>query len=234
MVHCRFTVENSRCGRGLCQVRGQEWNGFQCLVSGGKTRVFKWQCEEEEGSNIHTADNTTVCWPVFTVHTPRSESSHGMAVRKVRVFTRTNNSELSTGRVMVQSGVGDAGVDASVTVSHISDGEAVSVNNKPGKKNPGKFRFCRPLSKSSTKGRPVQSDLSSSGSSPSSLSQVVVGTSVGSCFTLQSNTTEPPLWTTLYSGWFRMRVGSDETAGKNTRTENVNGFLLFKNTIFRI
>lgn len=55
------------------------------------------------------------------------------------------------------------------------------------------------------------SDLSSSGSSPSSLSQVMVGTSEGSCFTLHSNTTDLPLWTTLYSGCFRIRVGSDGT-----------------------
>lgn len=54
-----------------------------------------------------------------------------------------------------------------------------------------------------------RSDLSSSGSSPSSFSQVMVGVSVGSCFTLHSNTTDRPLWTTLYSGCFRILVGSD-------------------------
>lgn len=60
-------------------------------------------------------------------------------------------------------------------------------------------------------------DLSSSGSSPASFSQVMVGVSVGSCFTLHSNTTERPLWTTLYSGCFRILVGSDGKISKRFR-----------------
>lgn len=50
--------------------------------------------------------------------------------------------------------------------------------------------------------------LSSSGSSPSFFSHVIVGKSEGSCFTLHSKSTFPFLWTTLYSGCFRIRVGS--------------------------
>lgn len=50
--------------------------------------------------------------------------------------------------------------------------------------------------------------LSSSGSSPLSFSQVMVGMRVGSCLTLHSNAALIPLWTTLYSGCFSIRVGS--------------------------
>lgn len=56
--------------------------------------------------------------------------------------------------------------------------------------------------------KPHKSHLSSSGSSSSSLSQIVVGTSVESCFTLHSNTTDFPLWMTLSSRCLSKRVGS--------------------------
>lgn len=64
---------------------------------------------------------------------------------------------------------------------------------------------------------PRRADLSSSGSSPASFSQVMVGVSVGSCFTLHSNTTDRPLWTTLYSGCFRILVGSEGKIRKRFR-----------------
>lgn len=50
--------------------------------------------------------------------------------------------------------------------------------------------------------------LSSSGNSLLSLSHVVVRTRVGSCLTLHSNAALIPIWTILYSGCFRIRVGS--------------------------
>lgn len=70
------------------------------------------------------------------------------------------------------------------------------------------FCFKQQASRKKTSPDIKSSDLSSSGSSPSSLSQVIVGMSEGSCFTVHSNTTDRPLWTSLYSGCFRIRVGS--------------------------
>ena len=58
--------------------------------------------------------------------------------------------------------------------------------------------------------------LSSSGSSPLSLSQVMVGMRDGSCLTLHSNEALMPLWTTLYSGCLRMRVGSGRRNDKES------------------
>lgn len=40
---------------------------------------------------------------------------------------------------------------------------------------------------------------------------------MGSCFTLHSNTTDRPLWTTLYSGCFRILVGSNGKISKRLR-----------------
>lgn len=50
----------------------------------------------------------------------------------------------------------------------------------------------------------------SSGSSPLSLSHIMEGKRVGSCLTLHSNTAMLFLWTTLYPGCVRIRVGSVE------------------------
>lgn len=76
-----------------------------------------------------------------------------------------------------------------------------------------------------------RADLSSSGSSPASFSQVMVGVSVGSCFTLHSNTTDRPLWTTLYSGCFRILVGSD---GKMSKRLRGGTFAKYSNRILKI
>lgn len=48
----------------------------------------------------------------------------------------------------------------------------------------------------------------------------MVGVSEGSCFTLHSNTTDLPRWTTLYSGCFRIRVGSDGRGDKGVRASS--------------
>lgn len=45
------------------------------------------------------------------------------------VKQHTDNSELSAGWIMVQSGVHDAGVYARIILCHIIDGKAVRVHN---------------------------------------------------------------------------------------------------------
>lgn len=62
------------------------------------------------------------------------------------------------------------------------------------------------------------SNLSSSGSSLSSFSQVMVGTRDGSCLALHSNTTSRFLWTTRYSGGLRILVGSEERDATDEQT----------------
>ena len=56
-----------------------------------------------------------------------SRSSWGRA----RVGVRTDDRELSAGRVVVQGGVHDAGVDALITLRHLRDGQGVRVHDEP-------------------------------------------------------------------------------------------------------
>lgn len=116
---------------------------------------------------------------------------------------------------MVQGGVHDAGVGALVSIRHVHDGQSVCINHKPKR-----ITVLEEYSVWSSSRPPwVARYLSSSGSSPLSLSQVMMGMRVGSCLTLHSKAALMPLWTTLYSGCFRIRVGSNvERKGRAVKT----------------
>lgn len=117
----------------------------------------------------------------------------------------TYDSQHGAGRVVVQGGVHDAGVGALISIRHVHDGQSVCIHHKPESITASEVCVFR-----RTPAR-FSRYLSSSGSSPLSLSQVMVGMRVGSCLTVHSNAALIPLWTTLYSGCFRIRVGSERT-----------------------
>lgn len=137
----------------------------------------------------------------------------------------TYYSQHGAGRVLVQCGVHDAGVGALISIRHVFDGQTVGVHQKPDDRESEmgdaflfslrvipQFFFVFFSTSCLTSGL----HLSSSGSSPLSLSQVMVGMRDGSCLTLHSNAALMPLWTTLYSGCLRMRVGSGRQNNKES------------------